>query len=227
MSQLGIEMKDVATRSSRRGPRGGGFAVLIAAVVVVGLLGIVVGAGIRWFTNKPDYVGDGHGTVTVTILAGDSISAIGVTLEKSDVVRSASAFVEVAGQDPDANLQPGTYRLHLQMSAENALNLLLDPASRITSRVLIPEGLRTDEIVELLSAKTTDPGQAAPGCRWPRRVRWDCRTTPAATPRGSCSPRRTTWSRGPTRLHVLKAMVHRYVQAEQDTGLLTRPPRST
>ena len=34
MSQLGIEMKDVATRSSRRGPRGGGFAVLIAARIM-------------------------------------------------------------------------------------------------------------------------------------------------------------------------------------------------
>src|SRR4249920_1984914 len=147
MSQLGIEMKDVQTRSSRRGRRGGGAAVLLAAIVVFGLIGLLVGAGVRWFTNKPDYVGSGHGTVQVQIRSGDSISAVGQTLEKADIVRSASAFAAVAGQDPDANLQPGTYRLHLQMSAESALNLLLDPSSRISSRVLIPEGLRTDEVV--------------------------------------------------------------------------------
>ncbi len=221
MSQLGIEMKDVATRSSRRGPRGGGFAVLIAAVVVVGLLGIVVGAGVRWFTNKPDYVGDGHGTVTVTILAGDSISAVGVTLEKSDVVRSASAFVEVAGQDPDANLQPGTYRLHLQMSAQNALNLLLDPASRITSRVLIPEGLRTDEIVKLLSAKTKIPVKqlqavlGAPGAL-------GLPAYSGGNPEGFLFPATYDVEPGADATHVLKAMVHRYVQAEQDTGLRTK-----
>jgi UPF0755 protein len=221
MSQLGIEMKDVATRKSRRGPRGGGLAVLVAAVVVVGLLGLVVGAGVRWFTNQPDYVGDGHGTVTVQIRAGDSISAVGQTLEKSDVVRSASAFVEVAGQDPDANLQPGTYRLHLQMSAASALNLLLDPSSRITARVLIPEGLRTDEIVKLLSAKTKIPVKqlqavlAAPG-------QLGLPSYSGGNPEGFLFPATYDIEPGADATRVLKAIVHRYVQAEQDTGMLTK-----
>jgi UPF0755 protein len=221
MSQLGIEMKDTASRSARRGPRGGGFAVLIAAIVVVGLVGLAVGAGIRWFTNAPDYVGDGHGTVTVQILTGDSVSAVGQTLEKADVVRSASAFVAVAGQDPDVNLQPGTYRLHLQMSAERALNLLLDPASRISSRVLIPEGLRTDEIVRLLSAKTKIPVKqfqavlAAPG---PLGLPGFS----GGNPEGFLFPATYDVEPGADATHVLKAMVHRYLQAEQDTGLATR-----
>ena len=43
------------------------------------------------------------------IRTGDSISAVAQTLEKADVVRSASAFVAVADADPDGpNLQPGT-----------------------------------------------------------------------------------------------------------------------
>ena len=93
-----------------------------------GLIGLLVGFGVRWFTDKPDYVGDGHGTVVVTINAGDSISAVGQILEKADVVRSASAFVAVANADPDgANLQPGTYRLHLQMSAQAALRPAAGP----------------------------------------------------------------------------------------------------
>src|SRR6266571_4470176 len=153
MSQLGIEMKTVSTRSGRRGPRGGGFAVLIAAVVVLALIGLLVGAGVRWFTDKPDYSGDGHGSVEIQIKPGDSISQVGRTLEQKDVVRSASAFVAVASADPEGtNLQPGTYRLRLQMSAQSALDLLLEPSSRINNRILITEGLRTDEVVKLLSA---------------------------------------------------------------------------
>ena len=85
----------------------------------------------RWFTTSPTTSATGTAPSIVQIHAGDSISAVGQILEKADVVRSASAFVAVAGADPDgANLQPGTYRLHLQMSAQAAYDLLQDPASR-------------------------------------------------------------------------------------------------
>jgi UPF0755 protein len=223
MSQLGIEMKTVTTRSGRRrGPRGGGFAVLIAAVVVLGLVGLVVGAGVRWMTNKPDYTGDGHGSVQVEIVSGDSISQVAATLEQKDVVRSASAFIAVAGQDPNGtNLQPGIYRLRLQMSAQSALDLLLDPAARITTRVLITEGLRTDEIVKLLSAKTkisvkqlqallASPGQLG---------------LPAyahGNPEGFLFPATYDVDPGMSATAVLQQMVRRYFVAEQDTGLLSR-----
>ncbi len=222
MSQLGIEMKAESTRSSRRGPRGGGFAVVVAAVVVVGVIGLAVGAGVRWFTNQPDYVGDGHGTVTVQIRAGDSVTAVGQTLEKSDVVRSAAAFVEVAGQDPEgANLQPGTYRLRLQMSAVSALNLLLDPAARITSRVLIPEGLRSDEVVKMLAAKTKIPVKqleavlAAPSALGLPEYS-------GGNPEGFLFPATYEVEPGADATRVLKAMVHRYLLAEQDTGIVSR-----
>ena len=39
------------------------------------------------------------------------------------------------------------------MSGEGALALMLDPASRVVTRVTVPEGLRLDETVKLLAAK--------------------------------------------------------------------------
>jgi UPF0755 protein len=224
MSQLGIEMKDMPTRTTRRGRRGGGVAVLVAAIVVFGLLGLLVGAGVRWFTNKPDYVGDGHGTVEVQINTGDSISAVGQILEKADVVRSASAFVSVAGSDPDgATLQPGIYRVHLQMSAQAAYDLLQDPASRETSRVLIPEGLRTDQIVRLLASKTKitlaqlQAVLAAPG-------QLGLPSYAGTNPEGFLFPATYDVAPGEDATQVLKAMVHRFAQAEGDTSLTARAP---
>jgi UPF0755 protein len=224
MSQLGIEMRDVPTRTSRRGRRGGGMAVLVAAIVVFGLIGLAVGFGVRWFTNKPDYVGDGHGTVEVTISTGESITGVGQSLEKADVVRSASAFVAVANADPDGpNLQPGTYRLHLQMSAQAAYDLLQDPASREMSRVLVPEGLRTDQIVKLLASKTKISAKELQAAL----------AAPAAlglpayangNPEGFLFPATYDVAPGEDATQVLKAMVKRFVQAETDTTLAARAP---
>ena len=224
MSQLGIEMKEVPTRTRRRGRRGGGFAVVVAAVVVFAVIGLVVGAGVRWFTNKPDYVGNGHGTVEVQIDAGDSVTAVGQILEKADVVRSSSAFVAVADADPDgANLQPGVYRLHLQMSAQAAYDLLQDPASRETARVLIPEGLRTDEIVKLLAAKTKVPLKSLQSVLADPAA-LGLPAYAAGNPEGFLFPATYDVAPGEDATHLLRAMVKRFDQAEADTNLTTRAP---
>ena len=39
-------------------------------------------------------------------------------------------------------IQPGTYRLRQQMSAEAALTALLDPSARVQAKFTIPEGAR-------------------------------------------------------------------------------------
>ena len=151
MSQLGIGM-GTWTRTAGAAAAGRRVAVLVAAIVVFGLVGLLVGFGVQWFTNKPDYVGDGHGEVVVTITPGTG-STRSAVLEKDDVVRSASAFIAVAHRPDGANMQPGTYRLHLQMSAQAALTTAARPA-REDLRVMIPEGMRTDAMLKLLATKT-------------------------------------------------------------------------
>jgi UPF0755 protein len=222
MSQLGLEMTTVSARSSRRGPRGGELAVLAAAVVVLLVIGIGVGAAVRWFTTQPDYTGDGHGQVTVQVRIGDSISQVAQTLERADVVRSASAFVEVAGNDPSgSDIQPGTYRLRLQMSSASALSLLLDPSSRTSSKVLIPEGLRLDQTVTLLALRTKIASRAlAAALAAPSALGLPAFANGNAE--GFLFPATYDVVPGANATQMLQMMVRRFAQAEADTTLVTR-----
>jgi UPF0755 protein len=194
---------------------------VVSIVVVVGLFLGVVALGARWLTNKPDYEGSGHGDVSVQIQAGDSISQIGNLLEKDDVVRSASAFIGVAGNEGGAKIQPGTYRLHLQMAAREAYDLLLDPSSRVTARVLITEGLRVDQTVAQLARATKIPA-----------AEFDAALADPASlglpdyagghPEGFLFPATYDVTPGLTATSMLTTMVRRYAQAERSTDLVER-----
>jgi UPF0755 protein len=223
MSQLGLGMTTVTEEPRGRGPgRRGGVAVLVAATVVVAVVAIVLVAVVRWFSASPDYTGSGTGQVIVQIRTGDSISQVAQTLQQDGVVRSTSAFIDVAGSDPSgASIQAGTYRLRLHMSAQDALALLLDPASRVSTPVLVPEGLRTDQTLQVLSKKTKIPvGQleavlAAPGqLGLPAYAR--------GNPEGFLFPATYDVAPGMSAQQLLGQMVRRYHQAEADTQLLQR-----
>ncbi len=133
--------RQAAPTRSRRGP-----AALIVVFLMLGLLvgGVWYGGSrvLASFSSTPDYPGPGSGSVLILIKRGDSATAIGKTLVLAGVVRSTKAFANAATADPrSGTLQPGTYRLLKQMKASQALQLLLDPASRVRSRVTLPEGL--------------------------------------------------------------------------------------
>jgi UPF0755 protein len=126
---------------------------------VVGALvgGLVVGFGkgrdaLEKMFAAPDYEGTGTTAVTVEITQGQSAQAIADTLEKKGVVKSARAFERVARDDPRSRqIQAATYTLKKQMSAQAALDLLLDPAkSVLVTRIGIPPGRTKAEVIALL-----------------------------------------------------------------------------
>jgi len=151
--------REIERRKRRRKRLVGFFVTLIA-------LGGVAAAA--WFvvlpmfnTDKPppvanDYPGPGSGAVEVTINPGDSGSDIGQTLADAGVVKTVKAFVDVALKNSAraAQIQPGRYELRLEMSAEGALNALLDEDSRLQVRVTIQEGWRATQIFERLDSLT-------------------------------------------------------------------------
>ena len=226
MSQLGLEMTPVSARPPGRRPRGGGLAVLVAALVVLLLIGLGVGAAVRMFATTPDYTGDGHGQVTIQIMTGDSISQVGLILENAGVVRSASGFVAVASNDPSGtDIQPGTYRLRLQMSAASALNLLLDPVSRISARLLIPEGLRVDQTIRLIAQGTKiSIVQLQAALDAPAALGFPAYA--GGNPEGLLFPATYDVVPGADATSVLKMMLNRFAQAEVNTSLLTRAARA-
>ncbi len=144
-------------RRRRRGPLG----VLIALILIGGLvIGIAYGGRkvIARLGTVPDYTGTGVGSVQIQVRPGDTATDIAATLTKAGVVKSERAFRDAAKNDPrSTGIQPGYYRLHRQMSGAAALALMLDPVSRLLSRVTIPEGFTVAEILKLLAAKTGRP----------------------------------------------------------------------
>jgi UPF0755 protein len=134
------------------------------------LLGVLVLGGAAWGAwlglrpvlesiNAPDdYTGAGTGQVEIRIPDGASGTRIGQILEQAGVIRSSSAFIAAYSDNPAApSIQAGSYRLRSQMSAAAALTSLLDPASRLVSRVTIPEGKRVTQILDILVKATGIP----------------------------------------------------------------------
>jgi len=137
-------------------------------IVLLVALSLVAGAGaaavlvlrplVSGTSVSNDYVGAGSGSVTVVVHPGDAGRTIAAALEKAGVVKSAEAFLDASAKDPRAgSIQPGTYTLHVHMSAASSLAMLLDPANRSVQRVTIREGLWVSEIIHELSARTGRP----------------------------------------------------------------------
>ena len=91
----------------------------------------------------------------VQILPGDAALTVGDRLAALGVVASGRSFENAAKANPHGNaLEPGYYRVHKQMKASLALALLLNPASRVQSKVTIPEGFRLEQIIARLGQDT-------------------------------------------------------------------------
>jgi UPF0755 protein len=118
------------------------------------------------YLSPEDYDGAGTGSVVVTVKANDGASEIGRTLHDAGVVASEQAFTDAADDDDRSqNIQPGSYRLRHHMSAASALGLLLDPASRINSSTVVPEGGTYLTVVQRLSApRCTTSAPTDRGC---------------------------------------------------------------
>ena len=150
-------------RGQRSGKKSSGKSAV--AFLMAFILLAVLGGGayfgynkVKGFFTAADYDGPGTDPVQVTIAKGSTLTDIGNTLVDADVVKSTKAFTNAAGKDPRGkNIQSGTYNLRKQMSAKNAVTALLDPKSRITSGVTIPEGKTALQTYALLSKATKIP----------------------------------------------------------------------
>jgi len=152
-------------RRGARGGKSGGKSKSAVAFLMAFILLAVLGGGaylgyskIKGLFTAADYDGAGTGTVQIVIKDNDTISAMGDTLVDADVVKSTAAFVDAANANPQGkNIRPGTYNMRKQMSAKAAVTLLLDPKSRVTSGVTIPEGKTALQIYAILSKATNLP----------------------------------------------------------------------
>ena len=150
---------------TRRKPKRGRLSGCIPVLLVLALLGGGVYYGITrgvdalrdQFQEAADYDGPGQGKVTFQVVAGDSVSDMGVNLVEADVVASLEAFTEAAALDSEGSrgIQVGFYELKKQMRASDVVEILVDPSNIVSDVITVPEGLTVDQIVDIL-AKNTD-----------------------------------------------------------------------
>ncbi|MTE18186.1 endolytic transglycosylase MltG [Streptomyces sp. TRM43335] len=144
---------------SRRGRSGKGRNGLACLTVLAVLAGGVGVAGYfahdfyqDHFAAAPDFSGEGKGETQVEIPEGSSLAQMGAILEKAGVVKSRDAFIEASNANAKAKtIQAGVYMLRKEMSAEAAIEMMLDPSSQ--NALIIAEGKRAVEIYALIDEK--------------------------------------------------------------------------
>jgi len=201
--------------------------VLIVLAIVLGLLYLGVTKGVDFFKDQfadpEDYAGPGTGEVTFEVVSGDSIAQMGRNLKEDGVVASAEAFTDAASGDPCAkSIQAGFYLLKMRMKAADALAIMCDPKQLVSTAVVVPEGLRAVDIIDIL-VQETDFGRA----RFERALTDRealglpdyAELNEDGYPEGYLFP--ATYGFGPNQTpeSMLKAMVDRWKQAAADADL--------
>ena len=166
---LGEELEGRRTKRPKPPKRKRKWGVLIAFLV---FLALVVGAGTTvWFTFEErirdvlgwaepnDFEGSGNGEPVDVVIATGHIGAdVAATLEDAGVTKSFDAFYDLLLTLPEQpNFLPGTYALEREMSAQSALDALLDPENRSVWKVSFPEGVTSTTILERTSEGTGIP----------------------------------------------------------------------
>ena len=149
-----------AARKPRRSGRRTGclFVALVIVAVAAFAAYTVLRPVVDGFRESNDYPGPGTGEVQIVVNDGDTGRAIGATLEKADVVKSAKAYLDAAAADTRAAaIQPGSYTMKKQMTARAALAILVDSTNRSVPRVTVREGLWKSEVFAALSKGTGVP----------------------------------------------------------------------
>ena len=197
--------EDYPPEGGRRKRRGRSIPGCLAALVALALIAagayVAVTKGAEFirdqFSTAADYPGPGRGKVTFEVQDGDTVGQIGRNLKATGVVQSVDAFIEASGGE--SNIQVGYYQLKKEMRAADAFDILSNPANIIKNTVTIPEGFQVTQIVARLAEATGLPGQGVREGARRTRPSWGCPTTPATTPRATCSRRRTTSARTTSR----------------------------
>ena len=159
--------------------------------------------------------------VIIVVNSGDSLGTLATSLAEAGVVTSTDAFLAAVELDERATrIGPGVYSLTTGMDAAAVIDAMLDPATRAAPLVL-PEGLRIDETVEITAQRTglseveLDAALADP-------VGLDLPDWADGHPEGLLFPASYEIIPGRTADEVLGAMVRRFGLAAEEVNLEKR-----
>lgn len=134
-------------------------SLIVFVVVVLALAGLGYGATVAFrslmsagSSSQPtDFPGPGTGEVMVTVPEGATGRDIAQALVDARVTADLARTIAVLANHPQAtSIQPGTYKLKMEMRTDAAVAALLDPGSRAESGLTIPEGYTLPQVKDRL-----------------------------------------------------------------------------
>ncbi len=131
--------------------RPAGFRVLraLAAVVILAVIGYVVyTTGRNWLAGQIDPEGEPGAPVVVMVPSGSTTADIGSILNDKGVVPNSTFFRYYAQWRDQGNFQAGEYTFAENMSADEAIEVLLAGPRQIEyGEFVVPEGLWISEML--------------------------------------------------------------------------------
>jgi UPF0755 protein len=136
-----------------------------ATIAIIAVLVVLAGGGVgayvvytKYAAAHGNYTGSGSGSVLIQVKSGQFAEELAPELVKAGVIKSARPFISAAEASGKTNdLEPGYFRLHKQMNAALAWALLINPSSRVQTKVTVPDGLRVSKILPILAKDTGIP----------------------------------------------------------------------
>ncbi len=128
--------------------------LIIFIVVVAIILALGVFAANYWYNNAITSPNGADKSARVfEVVAGDNIEVIAANLVKSGILREKDAFLIYAKFNPDlvAKIQAGYFEIAAANTIEEIMVILQKAKDKEDVRVTIPEGLRYDEVAEIIS----------------------------------------------------------------------------
>ena len=190
------------------------FAVVAILVIAIGAIFVMrIGP-----STAPDYpintTLSAASEVIIDIPTGSSGSAIAVLLFDSEIIKSSEAFFRVAvGDKRSEKIAPGNHRLTKTISAQQALDQLLDP-ERIPNLIKVYEGSWKSEIAKSLvkyGFSANEVGRALATANLPDGFR---------DSEGLLFPAQYSFVKGTTSNEAVQAMVDRFTQEPAAKELL-------
>ncbi|MBN9607610.1 MAG: endolytic transglycosylase MltG [Actinomycetales bacterium] len=206
---------------------------------VVGILVLVLGLGAGaaayvWLNYEDqvrqvlgwelpnDYTGSGNGQeIVVVVQSGDIGEDVARALADAGVTMTFDAVYDILLEHPEYTFEPGNYRLQGEMSAQAAIDALLDPANKIVDQVTIPEGTALPDALALVASATGLSVEELSDAAADPSVYG----VPATAPdlEGWLFPATYTFDPGVTAQDAIQQMVDRMVQELDDLGVSQDP----
>ncbi len=168
--------------------RPAGFRViraLVAVVILAAIAYVVYTTGRDWFAGQIDPPGEPGAAVEVEVPTGATTADIGSILASNDVVPNSTFFRYYAQWKDQGNFQAGEYTFAENMSASEAIDVLLAGPRQIEyGEFVVPEGLWVSEMTERIASQINgitaaqlqavlDSGQLTPRYRPDGESSWE------------------------------------------------------